>query len=354
MVKDSPGSAPSTQPSLALSVSAPRSVEQSLHNLSATMPSALIGTLSARALSGHPTTNPGGWPAIATTFDHTAEPFTSMSSLFSGSIAATISPFDTSVYSGTSPFAGPTLGSSIVATGTDSLQASRRDLGNFRQAFAARSPLSSHGGEIGPWMDQEVRSEPSSGSAAFFSAHATRDPSLSPAVLDSGSGLPSPSCSHASHSPASSRLLLPACDTRSPSVREHTRSPTEPPELPCAIPRGRRRRREQQESDGDKSGHVCRICQRSFDKKYNLYVHEKRHNPNRKSQFTCPAPNCGQKLGRKTDVSRHVSSVHVRAKKFSCDRCLRRFDRKDTLTRSDILFLLAFLRRVLIHDMQTP
>lgn len=79
--------------------------------------------------------------------------------------------------------------------------------------------------------------------------------------------------------------------------------------------------------------YVCSVCNRAFEKKYNLREHEKRHDPTRASQFVCPEAGCGKRLGRKTDVHRHVQSVHEKAKRFPCPRCAKRFDRKDTLAR---------------------
>jgi len=79
--------------------------------------------------------------------------------------------------------------------------------------------------------------------------------------------------------------------------------------------------------------YVCSVCGRSFDKKYNLREHEKKHDPSRVSPHVCPEPGCGKRLGRRTDVNRHVQSVHEKAKRFVCPKCLKRFDRKDTLSR---------------------
>jgi hypothetical protein len=79
--------------------------------------------------------------------------------------------------------------------------------------------------------------------------------------------------------------------------------------------------------------YFCSVCNRACDKKYNLREHEKIHDPTRVSQFLCPRPGCGKRLGRKTDVKRHIQSVHEKEKKFACDKCFKRFDRKDTLSR---------------------
>jgi Zinc finger, C2H2 type len=79
--------------------------------------------------------------------------------------------------------------------------------------------------------------------------------------------------------------------------------------------------------------YVCSGCGRSFDKKYNLREHEKKHDLSRVSPHVCPEPGCGKRLGRRTDVNRHVQSVHEKAKRFACPKCQKRFDRKDTLSR---------------------
>ena len=110
-----------------------------------------------------------------------------------------------------------------------------------------------------------------------------------------------------SESVESCRILLPVTDKRSSKGRRHS---------------GNFDRR-----------YVCSVCNRACDKKYNLREHEKIHDPTRVSQFLCPRAGCGKRLGRKTDVKRHVQSVHDKEKKFACDKCSKRFDRKDTLSR---------------------
>lgn len=87
------------------------------------------------------------------------------------------------------------------------------------------------------------------------------------------------------------------------------------------------------QSEAPDRKYTCPVCQRMFDKRYNLVQHEKKHDANRVSQFSCPHVGCGKRLGRKTDVDRHIQSVHVKAKRFACAKCSKRFDRKDTLAR---------------------
>jgi transposase-like protein len=89
----------------------------------------------------------------------------------------------------------------------------------------------------------------------------------------------------------------------------------------------------QRNSANSERRYVCSVCGRAFDKKYNLREHEKKHDPSRVSPHVCPEPGCGKRLGRRTDVNRHVQSVHEKAKRFVCPKCLKRFDRKDTLSR---------------------
>lgn len=104
------------------------------------------------------------------------------------------------------------------------------------------------------------------------------------------------------------------------------------PAAAAAERRSSRGRRAPLSSSGDRR-YFCSVCNRACDKKYNLREHEKIHDPARISQFLCPWAGCGKRLGRKTDVKRHVQSVHEKEKKFACDKCAKRFDRKDTLAR---------------------
>ncbi|KAL2009354.1 hypothetical protein VTN00DRAFT_7548 [Thermoascus crustaceus] len=57
----------------------------------------------------------------------------------------------------------------------------------------------------------------------------------------------------------------------------------------------------------------------------------KKHDPNRKRDYGCEI--CGRSFGRRTDLKRHIDSIHHGTRRFGCEQCGRRFTRQDTLTR---------------------
>ncbi|KAL4886664.1 hypothetical protein BJY04DRAFT_76210 [Aspergillus karnatakaensis] len=79
------------------------------------------------------------------------------------------------------------------------------------------------------------------------------------------------------------------------------------------------------------SGLQCTICGLHFTRRSNCREHMKRHDPDGRKSFPCEE--CGKILGRKTDLKRHVDSVHRGIRKFGCDECGARFSRHDTLAR---------------------
>ncbi|RDW70475.1 putative C2H2 finger domain protein (Ezf) [Aspergillus mulundensis] len=79
------------------------------------------------------------------------------------------------------------------------------------------------------------------------------------------------------------------------------------------------------------SGRQCTICGAQFTRRSNCREHEKRHDPSNRKSFACGV--CGKALGRKTDLKRHVDSVHRGIRKYGCDECGARFTRQDTLAR---------------------
>jgi Zinc finger, C2H2 type len=156
-----------------------------------------------------------------------------------------------------------------------------------------------------------------------------KSPSLSPSQVTSADLVPSPEVGFVVLSPApSSEQALPF--ESSPTARSghaddyHTLQALGSSQIAA---KGRRH-----SANGERR-YVCSVCDRGFGKKYNLREHVKKHDPSRVSQFPCPEPGCGKRLGRRTDVNRHVQSVHEKAKRFVCTRCMKRFDRKDTLAR---------------------
>ncbi|KAI9373381.1 hypothetical protein BJX61DRAFT_533226 [Aspergillus egyptiacus] len=79
------------------------------------------------------------------------------------------------------------------------------------------------------------------------------------------------------------------------------------------------------------SGLECTICGAQFTRRSNCREHMKRHDPNGRKAYTCE--DCGKSLGRKTDLKRHIDSVHRAARRFACEQCGYCFSRQDTLIR---------------------
>ena len=183
-------------------------------------------------------------------------------------------------------------------------------------------------GDNDSWFNDHVDLERSQSRMEFSSARPTKSSSLSPTHPTDTRELSSSEITLGDFSPLSSeqgqhREMAPSC--RSESVESCT-----------AIHRtasNRMSRRVRRHSGNSERRYFCSVCNRACDKKYNLREHEKIHDPTRVSQFVCPRQGCGKRLGRKTDVKRHVQSVHEKEKKFACDKCFKRFDRKDTLSR---------------------
>lgn len=77
----------------------------------------------------------------------------------------------------------------------------------------------------------------------------------------------------------------------------------------------------------------CDICGTGFVRAYNKKTHMARHNPNRSRDHHCTFEDCDNKFERKTDLQRHINSVHLHQKPHECELCGKRFARKDTLSR---------------------
>ena len=71
-------------------------------------------------------------------------------------------------------------------------------------------------------------------------------------------------------------------------------------------------------------------CDKSYKYKHHLREHFTVHIG--KSRYKCNLPGCDGKMFRdSSSLSRHIASIHSAEKPFQCDRCNRRFARKDTL-----------------------
>ncbi|KAE8410092.1 hypothetical protein BDV37DRAFT_235693 [Aspergillus pseudonomiae] len=79
------------------------------------------------------------------------------------------------------------------------------------------------------------------------------------------------------------------------------------------------------------SGLECTICGTRFTRRSNCREHVKRHDPSLRKSYHCEF--CEKPFGRKTDLRRHVDSIHHGIRKFGCEDCGKRFGRRDTLSR---------------------
>ncbi|KAK6202004.1 hypothetical protein LQW54_009136 [Pestalotiopsis sp. IQ-011] len=83
------------------------------------------------------------------------------------------------------------------------------------------------------------------------------------------------------------------------------------------------------------ANYQCEVkgCGKLFSRSYNYKAHLETHDENREYPFPCTMGDCDRKFVRKTDLTRHHQSVHMREKNHRCDYCHRSFARKDTLRR---------------------
>lgn len=83
------------------------------------------------------------------------------------------------------------------------------------------------------------------------------------------------------------------------------------------------------------ANYQCEVqgCGKLFSRSYNYKAHLETHDENREYPFPCTIDGCPKKFVRKTDLTRHHQSVHMKEKNHRCDFCQRMFARKDTLRR---------------------
>ncbi|KAK8038394.1 hypothetical protein PG994_015161 [Apiospora phragmitis] len=74
-------------------------------------------------------------------------------------------------------------------------------------------------------------------------------------------------------------------------------------------------------------------CGKLFSRSYNFKAHLKTHDEKREYPFPCQVEGYTKKFVRKTDLSRHHQSVHMKERNHKCYFCHRTFARKDTLQR---------------------
>ncbi|ERF74365.1 hypothetical protein EPUS_02052 [Endocarpon pusillum Z07020] len=178
------------------------------------------------------------------------------------------------------------------------------------------------------WFNEHVDMERPHSSMNLSSYGNMKSPNMRASHVTGSGLLSSPAANFGAMSPAScgqSRHFGASLTARSDSVESFTTLDR--------LPSSRNAVNSRRHSTSAEKRYVCSVCNRAFDKKYNLREHEKKHDPSRVSPHVCPEPGCGKRLGRRTDVNRHFQSVHEKAKRFVCTKCFKRFDRKDTLAR---------------------
>ncbi|KAI7890744.1 uncharacterized protein EV154DRAFT_409256, partial [Mucor mucedo] len=73
----------------------------------------------------------------------------------------------------------------------------------------------------------------------------------------------------------------------------------------------------------------CSICERVFQKKYNLDTHVKTHDKNRVKNFSCT--DCDMLFDRKSHLNRHTKTVHQQRKEHICGHCGSQYTRSENL-----------------------
>ena len=105
----------------------------------------------------------------------------------------------------------------------------------------------------------------------------------------------------------------------------------------AVVPSVNRIKKKRQRTTPEEATHECRVCGKLFKRSYNWKSHMETHNPERKYPHPCNAmvgnQPCSKKFQRKTDLDRHVDSVHLKARNHQCSLCGNRFARRDTLRR---------------------
>ncbi|SAM05222.1 hypothetical protein [Absidia glauca] len=78
--------------------------------------------------------------------------------------------------------------------------------------------------------------------------------------------------------------------------------------------------------------YACALCDRRFNRRYNLNAHIRTHDPLRIRLFDCPS--CNQSFDRKHDRDRHMDALHyARKRRYICQLCDASFSRRDALAR---------------------
>lgn len=91
--------------------------------------------------------------------------------------------------------------------------------------------------------------------------------------------------------------------------------------------------RSRKQADNSNSAFHCVLCGKRFARSYNHKQHMETHNINRDKPHVCHYMDCQRPFVRKTDLDRHMNSVHFKRKDYFCTRCNAPYARKDTCTR---------------------
>lgn len=96
----------------------------------------------------------------------------------------------------------------------------------------------------------------------------------------------------------------------------------------------RERGRGRRQTDPARSQYRCHLCpDKGFQRQYNFKQHLLTHDDKREKNHICQAADCGRAFVRKTDLSRHETSVHKKERLYKCRKCTSSFARKDTCRR---------------------
>lgn len=174
------------------------------------------------------------------------------------------------------------------------------------------------------WMSSEVDMNISR--VGLLSSRNGRTPSVSPSTSMNPavfSSQPSPMDSFSGSRPSTTSTSLP--------MRPNTIESTGRKYFPLAS--NRRLSKVQKRDSSSERRYICSTCKRGFKKHSNLKDHEQKHDTNRLPPYPCTYEDCDKRLGRKTDLARHISAVHKNEKAFVCAKCKKGFGRKDTLSR---------------------
>ncbi|SLM40260.1 transcriptional regulator prz1 [Lasallia pustulata] len=103
------------------------------------------------------------------------------------------------------------------------------------------------------------------------------------------------------------------------------------------LPSVNRIKKKRQRTTPEEATHECQVCGKLFKRSYNWKSHLETHNPERKYPHPCTSmagnSPCTKKFQRKTDLDRHIDSVHLKARNHRCTLCGHGFARRDTLRR---------------------